>query len=119
LLGWGMQPPRLAALAREWYGMPHRAHLFRDVATSLMLLHQELRPFFEEVRAVWRRQLDEEGGPESLQLLIERLNPQNYTEQPQADGSVRFVFAWPEEIQRRNDADQPKSDAQSRLLMFP
>src|SRR5262249_7639689 len=120
LIGWGgLQSPRLRTLAREWYGLPHRSRLFRDVAATMMLSRPELRPFFEEVRRDWARLLDEQGEPEKLRLLIERLNPQNYRERPQEDGSVLIEFAWPEEIQRRQEADQHRLDEQFRLMMFP
>jgi hypothetical protein len=119
LMGWGMQPRQLAALAREWYNLPHRARVLRDLAVATMLSRPELHPFFVGVRGEWQSSLDPRGEPESLRLLIERLNPGNYTEHPQEDGSTRFEFAWPEDIQRRNDARQQELNEESRLLTFP
>ncbi len=49
---------------------------------------------------------------------MNELDPKNYSEHVE-DRGIRFEFAWPEEIQRKHDAEQKEADEESRLLMFP
>jgi len=119
LTAWGMQSKRLADLARKWYGLPHRRHLFRDLAVRTMLAQKNLGPFFDELRTDWAARLDAQGHPESLLLLIERLNPANYSIKPHGEGQVLIHFQWPEAIERMIAEDQRRSDGQMRLLSLP
>jgi hypothetical protein len=79
---WGQQAPRLFKLAQDWHQLPHRSEALLwpngPIARS-MLGHQRFRAFFEEVRSAWRSALQQDGEPEHLRLLIERLDPDNYT----------------------------------------
>ena len=61
LMGWGMESPKLAAIAKEWYTLPHRCHLLRDIMAHIMWNRAELRPLFEELRADWTSLLDAAG----------------------------------------------------------
>ena len=63
LISWGMQPAKLAELAREWYGQPHRRFLFRELVVRTMLGSKDLRPFFDELRTDWAVRLDVAGTP--------------------------------------------------------
>ena len=60
-----------------------------------------------------------QGHPESLRLLIERLNPANYSINPHAEGQFLIHFQWPEDIERMIAEDQRRSDGQMRLLSLP
>jgi hypothetical protein len=119
LISWGMQSAKLIELAREWYGLTHRRFLFRDVAVRIMLGREELRSFFDELRIDWTARHDAQGEPESLRLLIERLNPANYSIKPHGEGQFLIHFQWPEAIERMIAESQRHSDGQMRLLSLP
>ena len=116
---WGMQPKRLADLARKWHGLPHRSYLLRDVVIWMMLSKDDLRPFFEEVRAHWEACLDATATPAILRLLIEQLNPGNYTISPHGQNEFLIHFQWPEAIARKNAEDLRRSNERLQLLTLP
>jgi hypothetical protein len=120
LMGWGMEPQKLAAAALKWYTLRHRRQFLRDIMARIMLFRKELRPFFEELRTDWRTRLDAQGRPESLRLLIERLNPENYKEgRPDEEGKVPAIFKWPEEIERKNAEDMVRRNREMQLRGLP
>jgi hypothetical protein len=122
LIGWGMglrQSPKLVALAREWYQMPHRHYLLQDIAIRMMLLRPKLQSFFKKTRADWVAALSPEQKPESLHLLTEKFNPENYSRHIKEDGSAEITFAWPTEILERNTETLRQNEERMRLTMLP
>jgi hypothetical protein len=119
LLAWGLQQGSLIDLAKEWYGLPHRTIFFQRLAIRIMLSTENFRPFFAELRADWNKQLDEEGQPNDLRLLIERFNPDNYTLTPAKNGVSQAEFHWPEEIERENEPSLRHSQEQMQLMNLP
>ncbi len=119
LLAWGLQQASLIDLAKEWYGLPHRTLLFQSLAITIMLSVKDLQPFFAELRADWSKQLDEEGQPNNLRLLIERFNPDNYTLTPAENGVSQAEFHWPEEIERENEPSLRQANEQRQLMILP
>ena len=78
---WGQQAPRLFKLAQDWHQLPHRSEALlwpNGTIAHAMLGHRQFRAFFEEY-AAWRGALQQDEEPEHLRLLIERLDPDNYT----------------------------------------
>jgi hypothetical protein len=73
-----------------------------------MLGHREFRPFFDKVRARWAVQLDSQGEPKHLRLLIERINPDNYTFQKEGTELLPTEFRWPEKLARENEVSLRK-----------
>jgi hypothetical protein len=70
-----------------------------------MLGHSQFGAFFEEVRSAWKGALQQDDEPEHLLLLIERLDPSNYTFERRGDEVVAVDFNWPEAIARKNEED--------------
>jgi len=105
---WGQQAPRLFKLAQDWHQLPHRSEALlwpNGAVARAMLGHSHFRTFFEEVRAAWRVTLQQDGQPEHLRLLIERLDPDNYTFEQRGKEIVPVDFNWPEAIARKNEED--------------
>lgn len=104
LIGWGRQPQQLVSLAADWYGLSHRKQLLWNVATYLLLSNASIRPFFERVRTEWSALVRDEQ-PETLVLLIERLNLANYSIREREDGSHEIALQWPARITERHAAE--------------
>lgn len=119
---WGMQPRLMIEIGRRWYAMPHRRSVLIYLTGGIVdtvIGDEEHWPFLEELRADWTSQLDAEGEPESLRLLIERLNPANYTFEMRDGKRVPAGFQWPEAIERRNAADLQRIGAESTVMRLP
>ena len=79
---WGRESPRIIAVAREWFNMPHRRDMLAAPQGGIiktMMGVEDNYPFFKQLRADWARDLNAEGEPGRLKLLIERFDPANYT----------------------------------------
>jgi hypothetical protein len=119
---WGLQPRLMIEIGRRWYGMPHRRNLLiylNGGVIETMIGDEEHGPFFEGLRADWSRELDAQGQPETLRLLIERFNPANYTFEMRDGKQVPVGFQWPEAIERRNTEDLRRIGAESMLMRLP
>ena len=119
---WGHQPAAIIALGREWVAMPHRRNLIAYLGGAVvetMMGDEEQWPFFEQLRADWTAQLDTQGRPESLRLLIERFNPANYTFEVRDGKRVPVHFQWPDILARQNAEDQQKIAQRSTATRFP
>ena len=119
---WGLRPRLMIEIGRRWYGMPHRRNLLIYLNGGIidtMIGDEEHGPFLEGLRAAWAGELDEEGEPESLRLLIERFNPANYTFETRDGKRVPVGFRWPEEIERRNAEDLRRIGAESTVMHLP
>jgi hypothetical protein len=114
-LGWGLQQGKLLPLVQEWYAMPHRQGLMRDIAIELLLTQEDMHPFFDRMRSEWTKLLDVEGEPNELRLLIERFNPENYSFTPQ----IGLQFQWPEEIEQENAESLRKNQEKMYWMGFP
>ena len=102
---WGSQPVRIIQLAQEWYRLPHRFQMLAAIGGPVMqtmIGEEEFRPFFAQLRAVWASELDSEGEPQRIRLLIERFNPNNYAFESRDGKQVPIDFQWPEDIARQN-----------------
>ncbi len=119
LLAWGLQQGSLIDLAKEWYGLPHRTLLFQHLAITIMLSVKDLQLFFAELRADWNKQLNEEGQPNNLRLLIEYFNPDNYTLTSAENGFSQAEFHLPEEIERENKLSLRQANEQWQLMNLP
>jgi hypothetical protein len=103
---WGQQPSRLLKLAQKWHQLPHRSEgllWLNGAIPRTMLGHTQFRSFFEEVRSVWKSALDDQDEREHLRLLIERLEPNNYTFEHCGNEIVAEAFRWPEAIEQENE----------------
>lgn len=119
---WGMQPQQLIALAQEWYRLPHRRHLLLGSDGAIprtMLSKAAFRTFFEDVRNRWKAELDSGAASDDLRLLIERINPDNYTFPSEADQDQTIDFEWPEAIRRENDEHLRQIGLEQAITQFP
>ena len=112
---WALEPPRLAAFARDWYAMPHRRGMLIAAdgpVIGTMIVRDEWHQFFDELRLEWSSLLHEQGEPDRLRYLIERINPQNYVFEERDGERVIVGFQWPEEL--RKEADESLADLARR-----
>lgn len=116
LIGW--EGEVLAPTAVEWYRMPHRARLLRDVVAELALTRGDLQDFFRETREAWS-QLLVNDEPEVLRLLIERLNPASYVRRRLRDGTPVLVPQWPEHIAHRHAVEGPALERSMEAMTLP
>jgi hypothetical protein len=119
---WLRQPQQLLAVARAWYALPHRREclLAPDGAIPrTMLSKPELRPFFEGVRNRWKLALEAEGDSERLRLLIERINPSNYTFPAPGGENQEISFQWPELIARENEESLRQLAEKNAVTVLP
>jgi hypothetical protein len=118
---WSKSGERVFNMVRDFHAMPHRRRLLRDLAVSLMLTDSAARARFEGVRAEWKKLAASEAcpAPESLELLVARMDPANYTTTPLDGSRVQVAFEWPEHLKARTEESASRSEADSRVLMFP
>ena len=119
---WASQPAQIIALGREWFAMPHRRNLLLYLNGGIvdtMIGDEQHWSFFEQLRAEWAALLDAQGEPEGLRLLIERLNPANYTFEMREGRRVPVGFEWPESIARQNAEDLRKLGQRQNLTHLP
>lgn len=118
---WGGQPQQVIELAQEWYRLPHRRESLLQSDGAIprtMLSKAEFRAFFEEVRSRWSADLESDTDSESLRLLIERINPDNYIFPP-GGADKPIEFQWPEAIARENEKRQQQIDLEQGIVGFP
>jgi hypothetical protein len=122
---WGRQAPRLFTLAQQWHQLPHRSEALltlNGLIARTMLGHQQFSAFFEEVRAAWKTALQPKEGeeePEHLRLLVERLDPANYTFEQRGNEIVPVDFNWPEAIALQNEEDLHKIAEGQTISQLP
>jgi hypothetical protein len=121
---WGYQPVRLFTLAQQWHQLPHRTEALltpHGLIARTMLGYQQFSVFFDEVRSAWKAALQQEGGekPGHLHLLIERINPANYTFEQRGDETAPVDFNWPDAIARENEKDLRKLAERQTISHLP
>jgi hypothetical protein len=119
---WGRESPRIIAVAREWFTMPHRRDMLAGLGGGIiqtMMGDEENYPFLDGLRVQWAGGLNAEGEPETLRLLIERFNPANYTFEVRDGRRVPVDFQWPEAIARKNAEDRQRIGRDQTLTTLP
>ena len=119
---WGQEAPKLFDLARIWHRLPHRGQYLLGPDGPIartMLGYESFRAFFAEVRATWSQNLTPGDEPNHLRLLIERINPQNYTFQQSGNEIQPVDFQWPEEIERENQEQLRQINERHRTSSMP
>jgi hypothetical protein len=109
-----------------WLGLqsnlPHRANLLIALDGPIMqtmLGQDEFAPFFDQLRAEWSAELDAEGQPESLRLLIARFDPANYTFALRDGRRVPVDFQWPDPIAQQNAESLRSLADEMRVTQLP
>ena len=119
---WGRQAPQLVAAAQKWHRLPHRFQslLVPDGPIArTMLGHQEFQSFFTDVRNSWTKDLTNDPKPERLRLLIERINPANYTFKQSGTELLPVSFQWPDAIERENEEQSRRTSQELHLSYLP
>jgi hypothetical protein len=119
---WGQQAPKLFELAQEWHQLPHRSDALlwpNGAIARSMLGHQQFRAFFDEVRSAWRGALQQDEEPKHLRLLVERLDPDNYTFEQRGNEIVPLKFHWPEAIAKENEEHLHELAEQQTITALP
>src|SRR6185436_12782254 len=94
---------QLAPMAVEWHRLPHRRYVLQDLVQRVMLYHDELQRYLSErVRTTWAALLEHPGADrDSVELMLARFEPANYTKTPQPDGTVVIEWTVPAELSAR------------------
>ena len=112
-------------MRKTWHQLPHRLEALltpNGLIARTMLGHQQFSTFFEEIRSAWRAALQQEKGeeePEHLRLLVERLDPANYTFEQRSNEIVPVEFKWPEAIAQQNEEDLRKLAEKQTISQLP
>jgi hypothetical protein len=119
---WAYQPAVLIALGRQWYAMPHRRafliYLGGGIVQTLIGDEQQW-PYLAQLRSEWLSQLNGEEPSESLRLLIERFNPENYSFELREGKRVPVGFEWPEAMNKQNQSDLRRLSDEQAITGFP
>jgi hypothetical protein len=109
------QPQTVIQWAVEWHRMPHRRAFLRDNAPILMIQDERTRNYLVERAAEWAKRLtDAEGDRDDLGFFLARFDLKNYTETPQADGTVMITMRWPEELEAK--VKEGQNDRELKML---
>jgi hypothetical protein len=119
---WGYQPRAMIALGRAWYQMPHRKDMliYIDGGIVKTLITDEAQsPFLAELRSAWVSEFDGKELPETVRLLCERLNPENYAFETQDGKGVAVSFDWSEAVKKKNQEDLERIATDQTITGFP
>jgi hypothetical protein len=119
---WAHQPAVMIALGRQWYAMPHRRALLIYLGGGIVetLIGDEQHwPFLAQLRSEWFSQLNDEESSESLRLLSERFNPENYSFELREGKRVPVAFEWPEAMNEQNQGDLRRINEERAITGFP
>ncbi len=117
---WGGQPAPTLKVVQEWFSMPHRRVLLRDLAIQLLLSRSDMREFFATVTPNWI----EIGGQDltsSARILAERLTPANYSVGDPIDqkGALTINFRYPAAIEQALEPDRVRSQQAEIVMGIP
>ena len=119
---WAYQPHAMIELGRAWYQMPHRKDLLLYIGGGIietLVANEGERPFLAQLRSGWISDLNGEETPETLRLLSERLNPDNYTFETRDGKRVAASFDWSEEVKQKNQEDLRRIATDQTITNFP
>jgi hypothetical protein len=119
---WAYQPRVMIELGRAWYQMPHRKDLLLYIGGGIvetLVTDDAERPFLAQLRSGWVSDLNGEALPETLRLLSERLNPDNYTFETRDGKRVAASFDWSEEVKQKNQEDLQRIATDQTITGFP
>jgi hypothetical protein len=109
------QPQTVIQWAVEWHRTPHRRAFLRDNVPILMMQDEGLRNYLVGQAAEWAKQLtDATGDRDDLRFFLARFDLKNYTQTPQADGTVMITMRWPEELEAK--VKEGQDDRELKML---
>ena len=119
---WAYQPRAMIELGRAWYQMPHRKDMLLYIGGGIvdtLVADEAQRSFLAQLRSGWVSEFDGEEPPESLRLLSERLNPDNYTFETRDGKRVAVSFDWSEAVKQKNQEDLQRIATDQTVTSFP
>jgi hypothetical protein len=120
---WRNQGEQNIELAREWYALPHRMRGLHELAHWLFWNVPQMRPFFEQVRSNWSKQLTavQEGDKlkDYLEQLVAIYDIRNYNIRKHPKHGDVLVFEPPEELRAKSEKIPNDSEKQLLLPNFP
>jgi hypothetical protein len=119
---WGYQPSAVIALGRAWYQMPHRKDFLIYLGGGIVktLVADEAQgPFLAELRSAWVSDRGDKEQPETLRLLSERLNPENYSFEIQDGKRIAVSFDWSDAVKEKNQQDLARIAVNQTVMTFP
>jgi hypothetical protein len=118
-MSWWRQPQEFIKMAREWHTAEYRRRPLPEIAASLMLSSPVMESFFANCRERWRQELNEQGEPRALQVLIELLARANYSETSIDGARVQVKFVPPEAMAQQVALESSEAGASMLLITFP
>ena len=106
-------------MAKEWHTLPHRKQGMLEHAIQLLLSQPGMQEYFQAVRTEWSAQLESGTSNESLELLIARFDPENYTAEWLDERRIQIGLQWPEHLRQRTEDAVRQSDDFLALMNFP
>jgi len=119
LMPWAFrQSAVFVALARDWYGQPHRKVYLLNVVQRLLLTAPQVTELFVGVRSAWRAQMRGDAK-HPLRYLIEQLNPDNFVAQRINDREDMITIRLPEELRKETAEGEQQIEEELLVIMTP
>lgn len=119
---WWNQGEQNIGLAREWHALTHRMRGLHELAQWLFWNVPQMRPFFEQARSNWSKQLTavQEGDKlkDYLEQLVAIYDIRNYNIRKHPEHGDVLVFEPPEELRAKSEKIPNDSEKQLLLLNF-
>jgi hypothetical protein len=113
------EPPMVQQLVREWYSLPHRKVPLEGLAQEAMLTDARVAAELTAARVRWSARIDDQGEPTFLRFLIARMDPANWRERTNTDGSPYWVFEAPEALLKESQQAAQETNRSGFWLTMP
>jgi hypothetical protein len=113
------EPPMVQQLVREWYSLPHRSLPLEQVAQHAMLTDKTVATELAAARERWRARIDDQGEPTALRFLIARMDPVNWKQRTNADGSPYWEFEAPRALREESEQAATETNRRTFWLTMP
>jgi hypothetical protein len=113
------EPPMVQQLVREWYSLPHRKVPLEGLAQGAMLTDERVAAEVTAARVRWSARIDDQGEPTFLRFLIARMDPANWRERTNTNGSPYWVFEAPEALLKESQQAAQETNRSGFWLTMP
>jgi hypothetical protein len=119
LIGLFSEPPTVQQLFHDWYSLPHRRLPLEQVAQQAMLTDKTVATEFAAARERWSARIDDQGEPTALRFLIARMDPVNWRQRTNADGSPYWEFEAPRALREESEQAAAETNRRTFWLTMP